>query len=97
MNNGTAYAAAAARNHSLPPVDSALLEAEEARVLIDAIRWLPERQREMITLHFLQELSYAEIAGALGVAVGTVKATIFSAKIALRDALSPSAAEGRRE
>src|SRR5687767_15295455 len=41
--------AAAARNQSLPPVDSALLEDEEARVLIDAIRSLPERQREMIT------------------------------------------------
>ena len=35
-----------------------------ARVLVDAIRSLPQRQREMITLHFLQELSYADIAQA---------------------------------
>jgi len=87
--------AAAARNQSLPPVDSALLEDEEARVLIDAIRSLPDRQREMITLHFLHEQSYAEIAAALNVAVGTVKATIYSAKAALREAL-PHGAEARR-
>ena len=84
------------RSNALPPVDSRLVENDEARVLIDAIRSLPPRQREVITLHFLQEVSYADIAQALGVAVGTVKATIYSAKSALRLALSHNAAESRR-
>jgi RNA polymerase sigma-70 factor, ECF subfamily len=87
---------AAGRDSALPPADAQLLEDDEARVLVDAIRSLPQRQREMITLHFLQELSYADIAQALGVAVGTVKSTIYSAKSALRVALSDSSAESRR-
>ena len=87
---------AAGRDNVLPPVDARLLENEEARVLVDAIRSLPQRQREMITLHFLHELSYADMAKALGVTVGTVKSTIYSAKGALRVALSQNAAESRQ-
>jgi RNA polymerase sigma-70 factor (ECF subfamily) len=72
----------------LPPVDSAIVVNEEHRCLIDAIRVLPERQREMVTLHFLKEVSYDEIARALDVSVGTVKATVFQAKASLRSALA---------
>ena len=72
----------------LPPVDRAVVLNEDARVLIDAIRSLPARQREMVTLHFLEDLGYAEIAAALAVSVGTVKATIFQAKAALRSVLA---------
>lgn len=72
----------------LPPVDRAVMLDEEARCVIDAIRSLPERQREALTLHFLRELPYGEIAAALGVSVGTVKATIFAAKKSLRAALA---------
>jgi RNA polymerase sigma-70 factor (ECF subfamily) len=72
----------------LPPVDRAVVLEEDARLLIDAIRTLPERQREMVTLHFLEDLGYAEIAAALKVSVGTVKATIFQAKAALRPVLA---------
>src|SRR5262245_35789052 len=42
----------------LPPVDRAIVVNEEHRCLIDAIRALPERQREVVTLHFLHEVSY---------------------------------------
>ncbi|MHC4713730.1 MAG: RNA polymerase sigma factor [Planctomycetota bacterium] len=76
------------RPQELPPVDTALVHDEEARLLIDAVRELPERQREMVTLHFLEELPYRDIAKALGVSVGTVKATIFTAKMSLRSALA---------
>lgn len=71
----------------LPPVDRAVVLNEDAREVIDAIRGLPERQREMITLYLLKEMSYAEIGSATGVALGTVKATIFEAKTSLRAAL----------
>jgi RNA polymerase sigma-70 factor (ECF subfamily) len=71
----------------LPPVDRAVVLNEDARAAIDAIRSLPERQREMVTLHFLEEMTYPEIAAALQVSIGTVKATIFEAKASLRSAL----------
>ncbi len=72
----------------LPPADRAVVLNEDAREVIDAIRELPERQREMITLHLLEELSYAEIGSAMEVSLGTVKATIFEAKTSLRAALA---------
>src|SRR5690348_15538363 len=46
----------------LPPVDSRVIADEESRALTNAIRTLPQRQREMVTLHFLEDLSYAQIA-----------------------------------
>ncbi len=80
----------------LPPVDRAVVAEEDARCLIDAIRSLPDRQREMVTLHFLEHFRYAEIADALGVSVGTVKATLFEAKVSLRRALARKGL-GRKE
>ena len=76
------------RPDCLPPVDVGVSEDESARAVVDAIRALPQRQREMVTLHFLEDLTYGQIAEALGVAVGTVKATVFAAKMSLRDALA---------
>jgi RNA polymerase sigma-70 factor (ECF subfamily) len=72
----------------LPPVDAALIEDETARLMVDAIRALPDRQREVLTLHFLQDLSYEQIASALGLAIGTIKATIHAAKSSLRKTLT---------
>lgn len=72
----------------LPAADREVVLNEDAREVIDAIRGLPERQREMITLHLLEHLSYAEIGSAMEVSLGTVKATIFEAKISLRAALA---------
>ena len=80
---------------ALPPVDRSMIADEEARVVTDAIRQLPQRQREMVTLHFLEDLSYAQVAAALDVSIGTVKATIFAAKASLREALSRNETESR--
>ena len=76
------------REQQLPPADRTVILDEEARGVIDAIRSLPERQREIITLYLLKEFSYAEISSALEVSLGTVKATIFEAKASLRAALA---------
>jgi RNA polymerase sigma-70 factor (ECF subfamily) len=76
----------------LPAVDRRLMDDETSRAVVDAIRTLPQRQREVITLHFLQDCSYAAIASALGISVGTVKATVFAAKQSLREKLSGEAA-----
>jgi len=70
-----------------PPADRAVIMDDDARGVIDAIRSLPERQREIITLYLLKDLSYAEISSAMEISLGTVKATIFQAKTSLRAAL----------
>jgi len=44
-----------------------------------AIAQLPERQRIAIVLRYLADLPLADVARAMGCAVGTVKSTLFSA------------------
>lgn len=47
--------------------DHALLEAEERTSLLEAVGKLPDRQRTVITLHFLSGLSQAQVGAVLGV------------------------------
>ena len=49
-----------------------VVDAASGEVL-DALRALPERQREVLALRYYLDLSEAEIAAALGIAAGTVK------------------------
>jgi RNA polymerase sigma-70 factor (ECF subfamily) len=46
---------------------------------------LPEKQRMALALFYLQELSLAEIAAAMGAPLGTVKALIFRGRTKLRE------------
>ena len=52
--------------------------------LHDAIRALPERQGEVVTLHYFADLSISVIAAQLGVSAGTVKSQLHDARLALR-------------
>lgn len=52
-----------------------------------AIALLPERQRQALFLRHYAELSYEEITEVLGVARGTVSATLHAAHARLREAL----------
>lgn len=56
--------------------------------LLDALRALTRRQRTVVVLRFVEDLSEAETAAALGVAVGTVKATTSRTLAKLRVSLS---------
>ena len=58
-----------------PPADLALLLTENQREVVEALRTLPRRQREVLVLRYWSELSEAEIADALGIARGTVKSS----------------------
>jgi RNA polymerase sigma-70 factor (ECF subfamily) len=61
------------------------LEQQESRDLLRAtLHELPDRQREVITLRFFEELSTEQTATAMGCAVGTVKATLHQALRALK-------------
>ena len=66
----------------------AMEEAEERRRLEQALGELPDHQRVPLVLFHFEELSYQEIASALGVAVGKVKTDIHRGRLALRRHLS---------
>ncbi|MCU0917788.1 MAG: sigma-70 family RNA polymerase sigma factor [Planctomycetes bacterium] len=61
-----------------------LFREDEAIRVHRALETLPPEQREILTLCFLEELSHQEIAGILGICVGTVKSRLHYAKRALR-------------
>jgi RNA polymerase sigma-70 factor (ECF subfamily) len=50
----------------------------------DAIATLPPRQREAVVLRYLADLPLADVAAAMGCAVGTVKATLHQAMTSMR-------------
>ena len=84
---------AAERPDGRPAPEDAAAGDEESRAVIRAIRSLPPRQREIVTLYCIENLTYAEVAEALGVSTGTVKDSMFKAKKALRRSLSAMGVE----
>lgn len=56
-----------------PAADGPALVKAETAAMLDALRALPERQREVLALRFYLDLSEAEIAATLGIAAGSVK------------------------
>jgi RNA polymerase sigma-70 factor (ECF subfamily) len=48
-----------------------------------AVRALPDRQRAVVVLHYLEDRSVDDIAVVLGIASGTVKATLSKARATL--------------
>ena len=58
------------------------------RDLSAAIAALPERYRAVVTLHYLEDVSYPEIAEILDLPLGTVKTHLHRAKKMLRAQLS---------
>jgi RNA polymerase sigma-70 factor (ECF subfamily) len=58
-----------------------------------ALDLLDERRREVLVLHFLDDLSIEEIAEVVGVPPGTVKSRIYHAKRELRELLEMSGHE----
>jgi RNA polymerase sigma-70 factor (ECF subfamily) len=62
-------------------------EAPELPSLGSELRALPERQRAAVFLHYWADLPYDEIAALLGIAPGTVAASLHAARTRLRDRL----------
>jgi RNA polymerase sigma-70 factor, ECF subfamily len=56
---------------------------DEHLVVVDALRRLPEAQREVLALHYLADLPVLEIAASLGVPEGTVKSRLMRGREAL--------------
>lgn len=72
-----------------------LAEADELRGrILDAVDTLPPGQRATVLLVYLDGLSHAEAASALGIATGAVKTRLFKARRTLRRHLTDFMQEG---
>lgn len=50
-----------------------VLASDEQRAVLEALRTLPDRQRDVLVLRYWLDLAEAEIATTLGIGAGTVK------------------------
>ncbi|MBA0051224.1 sigma-70 family RNA polymerase sigma factor [Streptomyces sp. AJS327] len=81
------------RRHASVEVDdidsaeSTALLHEDQRQVVDALKNLPDRQREALVLRYWMDLKEREIAEAMGISTGTVKSHIFRGMDALSRAL----------
>ena len=70
-----------------PAADEAVLAAERRGRVLDALRDLPDRQREVLALRYYLDLSEADIATTLGISRGAVKSHASRGAAALRNLL----------
>jgi RNA polymerase sigma-70 factor (sigma-E family) len=87
------HRAVVARNVPLPMpdapgADAASLDQERRRAVLDAMRALPRRQREVLALRYYLDYSEREIAEALEISQGAVKSHASRGAATLRQLLS---------
>jgi RNA polymerase sigma factor (sigma-70 family) len=61
--------------------------ADDVALVREAVRRLETPERALLAMHYVEGLSLGEIAGALGVPVGTVKSRLYHARERLRAVL----------
>ena len=66
-------------------LDEPSVAVDTRRAVMDALRRLPRRQREVLVLRYLGDLSEVQTADIMGVAVGTVKSASAAALARLRE------------
>jgi RNA polymerase sigma-70 factor (sigma-E family) len=70
----------------------------EMLAVLEAVRALPERQREAVVLRYYEDLPEAAVARAMGCSVGTVKSQLSKARATLAQLLAgPQELAGRQE
>ena len=74
-----------------PPADQAVLLSSDYVMVRDALAELPQKQREVLTLRYIAEISDGEIAAATGLSLGGVRSASSRGLAALRKRL-----EGQR-
>jgi RNA polymerase sigma-70 factor (sigma-E family) len=75
----------AERPSDVPGADQSALAGERRDRVLDAMRALPARQREVLALRYYLDLSEAEIAATLRISRGAVKSHASRGVAALRD------------
>ncbi len=86
-NRLSAHRRAALRQEEVPELSSDLL------ALVQALRQLPERQRRVLVLHYLADLTVGQISRETGMAPGTVKSHLSRGRAALAPLVSESSDE----
>ncbi len=72
-------------------VERSVIDAVDAEIVQKALHALEERYRAPVTLFYMKEYSYREIAEILAIPIGTVMSRISRGKADLRSALSDAA------
>jgi RNA polymerase sigma-70 factor (sigma-E family) len=88
------HAARETRPADAPPADASSVAAGRRTAVLDALRALPTRQREVLALRYYLDLSEAQIADALGISRGAVKAHASRGSATLRELLADQLNEG---
>lgn len=70
-----------------PPADAGLERADLRRTIDAALARLPGAQRQTFVLHVEGELTYREVAEAMGISIGTVMSRLFYARRKLKELL----------
>jgi len=83
------HAAAAPAPLAEPGTDRSSVDSARRTAVLEAMRELPERQREVLALRYYLDLSEAEIADALGISRGAVKSHASRGAASLRTLLDP--------
>ncbi len=84
----TKYAARDRGPAPLPGADEAALTGARRDAVLDAMRELPQRQREVLALRYYLDLSEAQIADTLGISQGAVKSHASRGAARLRELLN---------
>lgn len=67
--------------------EAGAMAADRRRAVVQAVRALPDRQRDCVVLHYYEELTDVEIAHTLGISTGSVKTHLHRARLALAKVL----------
>jgi len=71
-------------DHDGPSIHEQLEGAELQEIIAGEIERLPAKFRSVITLFYVQEMSYEEMVDVLGIPAGTVKTNLFRARNLLK-------------
>jgi len=71
-------------------IESDAIAKDMERIIEEAIRNLPDSYRMVLTLRYLEDMSYKDIASNLDQPVGTVKSNLCRARNMVRDKLASS-------
>jgi RNA polymerase sigma-70 factor (sigma-E family) len=89
QNLREAAAADAPGRDSLGSAETSVMHAADRDVVLDALRTLPTRQREVLVLRYYGGLSEAQIADSLDISPGAVKTHAHRGLTALRRTIEP--------
>ena len=79
-----------------PPPEASLERHEMTEFVKEAVDALPEKQRLAILMNKYQDMSYQEIADAMGMSTMAVKSLLTRARVNIRNRLMPYLRDGRK-